>query len=66
MMTYSVAYTRENIQDVSHYGYDVEKELTRQLSNEIAKEMDSIILQSLGIDTFDQKLEKIIEKFKDE
>ena len=40
----------DSINDVSSYGVDIESELTRILSEQIAKEMDRDILRSLGVE----------------
>jgi hypothetical protein len=36
-------------QQISQYGYDIESELTRMLSEELAKQIDKEILTSLGL-----------------
>lgn len=61
-MTYSVTYERSKINDISQYGFDVSDELTKLLSEELAKEIDQVILSSLGIDTFDEKLKKLTDR----
>jgi hypothetical protein len=47
---------------VSSYGYDIENELTKMLSEELAKEIDKEILRSLGLDPRNKRRKKSIQK----
>lgn len=49
-------YNKENINDVSSYGLDIENELTSMLSKHLAKEIDKEILKTiLGDDYYRNK-----------
>lgn len=52
---------RGNIQDLEHYGLDIEDELTSMLSNELSKEIDKQILRSLGIESKKDRRKTSIE-----
>ena len=56
---------KNNIQDLSSYGLDIENELTTMLSNELAKSIDAEIMKNLfGSDKKKNKIGRILEKIK--
>ena len=56
---------KNNIQDLSSYGLDIENELTTMLSNELAKSIDAEIMKNLfGGDKKKNKINRILEKIK--
>ena len=56
---------KNNIQDLSSYGLDIENELTTMLSNELAKSSDAEIMKNLfGGDKKKNKIGRILEKIK--
>lgn len=57
--------TREEIQDLVHYGIDVQDKLASMLSEELAKSIDREILKGLGIELDKNKRRKTsIDKIK--
>lgn len=46
------------IQDINQFGLDVESELTRILTEELAKSIDKQILRGLGIETEKNSIRK--------
>ena len=56
---------KNNIQDLSSYGLDIENELTTMLLNELAKSIDAEIMKNLfGGDKKKNKINRILEKIK--
>jgi len=56
---------KNNIQDLSSYGLDIENELTTMLSEELAKSIDVEIMKNLfGSDKKKDKINRILEKIK--
>lgn len=47
-----------NDEQISHYGQDIESELTKMLSEELAKSIDKKILRRLGIEPDKNKRRK--------
>jgi hypothetical protein len=58
---------KENIENISHYGIDIEAQLTSMLSEELAKAIDRKIFKKLGIEIDrNKRRSKSIKKiFKD-
>lgn len=54
---------KESIQDLNSYGLDIEDELTKILSDEIAKSIDLEIMKQI-IGTKPDKIKRILEKIK--
>ena len=58
-----VQVNKESIQDLNSYGLDIEDELTKILSDEIAKSIDLEIMKQI-IGTKPDKIKRILEKIK--
>lgn len=56
--------TREKIEDLNHYGVDVDNQLSSMLSEEIARSIDREILMGLGLEPKNKRRINSINKVK--